>query len=205
MKRSVIFFLLFAVACVLCADNYKILKMNVDQIKIGNRICVEGDTFSEDSVIHWNVSKQAIKARNERTMQVRMFTEPEFSSKGSKTIKDYYVKTNRLSTRGTIITLDDLTNEIPDTIYLCDSMIFESPVKIDSLRYFLMKYKVENKQIEKKIDAKGRLVIINKEQFCRSMETDEITISLMYKMKNWNDVECIKDSIKVIFLPWEDD
>ena len=137
MRKAYVLTLVLLFTLVIFADDYKILQLNTSYVKIGNRNCTKGDVFSDESVIFWEKDKQAFKAQNLNTKEIRLFAEPEFRAKGSKTIKDYYVKTNRLSARGKGFSILD---EMPDTIYLCDSIVLEMPVLVDSIHYCYISY-----------------------------------------------------------------
>ena len=100
MRKFCILSLALIASLLVWADNYKILQMNTPHVKIGKRNCWKGDVFSDKSVIHWEQKKQAFKAQNMKTKEIKLFVETDFSAKGCKTIKDYYLKTNRLSSRG---------------------------------------------------------------------------------------------------------
>ena len=123
------------------ANNYKILQMNTPSVKIGNQLCKKGDIFSDEEEIFWHNDKQAFKAQNMETKEIRLFVGQDFKSKSSKSIKYYYLKTAHLSTRGSIIALSDLAEALPDTLYLCDSITIESPVGMNSDYYYFLKYK----------------------------------------------------------------
>ena len=88
MKKLIPVLLVMGFVTTMLADNYKILLMNTKTIKIGSRVYKKGDTFSDDSIIFWEKDKQALKAQNLTTKEIRLFVEPEFKAKGCKTIKD---------------------------------------------------------------------------------------------------------------------
>ena len=120
MRKAYVLTLVLLFTLVIFADDYKILQLNTSYVKIGNRNCTKGDVFSDESVIFWEKDKQAFKAQNLNTKEIKLFAEPDFRAKGSKTIKDYYVKSKRLSARGNGFSVFD---EIPDTIFFFDSLL----------------------------------------------------------------------------------
>ena len=141
MRKVSISILLVFLSIVVWADRYKILQLNTPQVKIGNRLCSKGDVFSDESVIYWSQKKQAFKAQNLETKEIKLFIESDFRAKGCSTIKEYYLKTNHLSSRGSDSTALD---EISDTIFLCDSVIMEMPVLMDSTHYCIISYSLSS-------------------------------------------------------------
>ena len=136
MKRNAVITLLivFCSSLQLFADDYKILQMNSKSIKIGKVFCSQGDIFSEDNQIFWTNDKQAMKAMNLRTKQIKVFTAKAFISNQARSVKDYYVKINHLSSGG-MISFTDLAEELSDTLYLYDAIPIESPQKKDYDNY----------------------------------------------------------------------
>ena len=202
MRKVVAILIFLSVSSTLWADNYKILKMNTSSIKIVKRICKTGDVFSDKSVIYWVKEKQAFRAQNLKTKEIRLFVEPEFRSKGCKTIKDYYVKINHLSTRGGMLGLDDLAEEMPDTLYLWDEFIMESPYQLDDNSYFYVSYKnLDDYITNRELKAEKDKFLIRREDFSIEGILDAVTVSLHYVDKRWNEDSIVKDSIYVILIP----
>ena len=82
------------------ADDYIIMEMSTKTITIGNKILKVNDTFSDHSNIKWAGKGQYIIAKNKKTGQLRKFVREAMESKKAKSIKDYYLKINYLSDRG---------------------------------------------------------------------------------------------------------
>ena len=205
MRKVVAILMFLSVSSTLWADNYKILKMNTSSIKIGKRICKTGDVFSDKSVIYWAKEKQAFRAQNLKTKEIRLFVEPEFRSKGCKTIKDYYVKINHLSTRGGMLGLDDLAEEMPDTLYLWDEFKMESPYHLDENSYFYVSYKTPDDTITNRVlKTEKNYFLIRREDFYTDGISDAVTVSLHYVDKRWDEDSIVKDSLCVILIPDND-
>ena len=131
MKKAFLVLSALLLSTTLLADNYKILQMNAQSVKIGNKQYKTGDVFPDSEPISWASDKQAIKAMNLNTKQIKLFAAKVFKNIEAKSIKDYFLKNSHLSTRGGIVSFSDLREELSDTIYLYDTMQIESPVKID--------------------------------------------------------------------------
>jgi len=204
MKKSFfLFFILFAVLS-LWADNYKILKMNTSSIKIGNRMCKTGDIFSDKSIIYWTTDKQAIKAQNERTKKISVFVAPAFKKSESRTVKEYYVKNNHLSTRGGVFGLEDLAEELGDTLYLWERMKIESPYQLDSVSYFYVSFNDFNgNQIQKKLENEQDSIVIDKAIFDQEIYQKGINVNLRYSNTRTQENCSVKDSLYIYFIPDE--
>ena len=75
MRKVSISILLVFLSIVVWADRYKILQLNTPQVKIGKRLCSKGDVFSDESVIYWSQKKQAFKAQNLETKEIKLLKE----------------------------------------------------------------------------------------------------------------------------------
>lgn len=201
MKKIIpVLFVLGFVSTVL-ADNYKILLMNTKTIKIGTRVYKKGDTFSDDSIIFWEKDKQALKAQNLTTKEIRLFAEPEFKAKGCKTIKDYYIKNNRLSSRDAGLTLSDMAKGLTGTFYLLDTIYIESPMPVDSTRYFYISYSNEGRTEKKVLKMEEDQLIIDRSLFPIKEGFSEITLSMLYYYKGIDEDYLLSDSMKVVLIP----
>lgn len=202
MRKSVIVFFIVYVAATIWADDYKILKMNTASIKIGNRTCRPGDVFSDKSIIYWMGDKQAFKAQNVRTKEIHLFVAPAFQTKGSRTVKEFYVKNNHLSTRGGLISLDDLAEEIGDTLYLWERMKIESPYQLDSTSYFYLSYiDSAGRIIQKKLERDRDSIVVEKSIFNHEIIQNGIYVSLRYSNTKIKEDCSVKDSLFVYFIP----
>lgn len=198
MRKAFLISLILFLTLVIWADNYKILQLNTSYVKIGNRNCTKGDVFSDESVIFWERDKQAFKAQNLNTKEIKLFAEPDFRAKGSKTIKEYYVKTNRLSARGGgSSALDD----IPDTMFLCDSIIMEMPVRMDSSCFCCIEYNHENNKLRQRLNYKDQNIFIDKSIFEETLRDHDIQVTLLYHMPD--EEFLLKDSLTIVFIPWD--
>lgn len=101
------------------ADDYKIERLKTPSIVIGGKTCRVGDVFSDRSTIVWG-SNTALVARNMRTKKQHRFCSSAFRSSNAKSIEDYYLKNNRLSTREYFDY--DLAQELGRTHYLVDTL-----------------------------------------------------------------------------------
>ncbi len=201
MKKSALLFSALCLSMAMLADNYKILQMNTPSVKIGEQLCKKGDVFSDEAEIFWNNDKQAFKAQNLETKEIRLFVGQDFKSKSSKSIKDYYLKTAHLSTRGSIIALSDLAEALPDTLYLCDSITIESPVGMNSDYYYFIKYKIDGSDIDKPVKHDKRNLIIEKSVLGDYKKDSEVPASLYFNMRK--EAILVKDSMTIVIIPWD--
>lgn len=201
MKKLIPVLLVMGFVTTMLADNYKILLMNTKTIKIGTRVYKKGDTFSDDSIIFWEKDKQALKAQNLTTKEIRLFAEPEFKAKNCKTIKDYYVKNNHLSARDAALTLSDMAERLKGTFYLFDTIYIESPMPVDSNRYFYISYDYAGKPEKKVLKMKEDCLIIDRSLFPRGKDFTEIIMSMLYYYKGIDEDYLLSDSMKVALIP----
>lgn len=202
MRKSIIAFLALLVTATIWADDYKILKMNTPSIKIGKRICKSGDVFSDQDKILWSADKQAIKVQNLKTKEIRLFVGNDFFTKKSTSIKDYYVKTNHLSTRGNMMTLEEFAEQLPDTLYLWDDITMELPFAPEDSSFFFIAYKDKNGSDRKSmLETADDSITVSRQSFGPEEDRDEIAVSF-----NFHDGLCgedcvLKDTVLIIMIP----
>ena len=194
--------LLFIVLAVLClhvhADNYKILQMNTTSIQIGKSTCKQGDTFSDNDQIVWSADNQAIKAMNLKTKQIRLFVGRAFKKVKAKSVRQYFIKSNNLSTRGEL-DFSDLAKMLSDTLYVLDAIAIESPVTIDSLSSYLISYD-NGYKVWRNLMSTDVLFYLNRELFDEDNNQSEYTLSLYYRRKGEEDL-LVTDKLRIVLLP----
>ena len=201
MKRFLSFILGLTTICFACADNYKILQMNTSTIKIGERKCKKGDTFSDNSIIYWSNSKQAIKAMNIKTKEIRLFTQLELQSKNSKTIADFLIKNNRASSRKGVVTVKE---KLSDIFYLSDTII--SPCMVNKTKNHYIRYQYKGDIIRKDLSVINGYFIIDKTMFPKDSDCDEFKISVFRTETGKEEDYCYTNEMIVVMIPeWIDE
>ena len=202
MRKSIIAFLTLLVTATIWADDYKILKMNTPSIKIGKRICKSGDVFSDQDKILWSADKQAIKVQNLKTKEIRLFVGNDFFTKKSTSIKDYYVKTNHLSTRGNMMTLDEFAEQLPDTLYLWDDITMELPFAPEDSSFFFIAYKDKNGSDRKSmLETADDSITVSRQSFGPEEDRDEIAVSFNFHYGLYGEDSVLKDTVRIIMIP----
>ena len=202
MRKSIIAFLALLVTATIWADDYKILKMNTPSIKIGKRICKSGDVFSDQDKILWSADKQAIKVQNLKTKEIRLFVGNDFFTKKSTSIKDYYVKTNHLSTRGNMMTLDEFAEQLPDTLYLWDDITMELPFAPEDSSFFFIEYKDKNGSDRKSmLETTDDSITVSRQSFGADEDRDEIAVSFHFHDGLYGEDSVLKDTVRIIMIP----
>lgn len=187
------------------ADNYEILCLNVPTIKINGKLCKKGDVFSDKSVIAWDKGKkQAIKARNTKTMEIVRFTAPEFNKKKATTVKDYLkeffkLEDEELSTRN-IDFLESLSCIFDDTFYLVDSIGIESPIPLDGTNTYNISYIKDHERVTKNLPTKDDHFYIVRSLFEPCDSTEEVVVSISLKVENIEEY-VLTDSMRISILP----
>jgi hypothetical protein len=202
MKKFAFLFIALCLSSALFADDYKILQMNTPSVKIGKQICKVGDTFPDADPILWSNDKQAIKAMNLTSKQIKLFAAKVFKDIEAKSIKDYYLKNSHLSTRGSIVSFSDLAEELSDTIYLYDTMQIESPIKIDSISSYLISYEQNGEMKWRTLASTDKYFFLCRELFEDNDGQAEYTLTLYFRKKGFDDY-MISDDIIVVLLPFE--
>ena len=139
------------------AGKLKILFVNTKTINIGGKTLKRGSVFDEKDVIAWSSPNQAIKVEVLATKKVMVMTAKKM--KKEKTIADYYLKSNKLSTRGSNYSDDVLYEDekfdtaLNDTCYLWDSINYVSWLPTDDDNYFYLKYKIQGCEYVKKLNG----------------------------------------------------
>ena len=139
------------------AGKLKILFVNTKTINIGGKTLKRGSVFDEKDVIAWSSPNQAIKVEVLATKKVMVMTAKKI--KKEKTIADYYLKSNKLSTRGSNYSDDVLYEDekfdtaLNDTCYLWDSINYVSWLPTDDDNYFYLKYKIQGCEFVKKLNG----------------------------------------------------
>ena len=196
MRRIYLLALLFISTSVM-AEDFKILFVNTESIKIGNNTCVAGDVFSDSGKIYWKNSKQAMKVISLDTKTQYVMVSEDFKERKLKSAKDYMIKYHRLSTRG-IGSLSSVASVIGDRLYWLNPTL----IKIDFLpeegEYFFL-LTPDNEIIKLEIDDQ-QLVIDERiwgEAIPFPIETD-----LYFHYKDGED-KLVKYGILISPLPTE--
>ena len=203
MKKFISLVLLFVFAIPMHADNYKILWMNTNNIKIGTKVCTENSVFSDRSTIIWTKQGQAFEAQNLRTKEIDLFAEPAFKIQKSKSILEYYIRTNHMSTRSTHPTAKELKVNLSDTFYMTNEICVNCSFPTDSCRYFFVRYEKDGKLIERMLYNKNDCFVIPRSLFT-SDDTEnnkEIKLCVYYRDVQADEELLLTDSMVIQILP----
>ena len=100
-----------------------------------------------------------------------------------------------------MISISDLLDELQDSIYLCDSIIIETPMQLDSTHYFYIVYNVDNTQKQQRLNNKDNSLVFDKSLFSDTLMRKDIQFNLLYHMPD--EDYPIKDSLTLVLIPWE--
>ncbi len=176
------------------ADNYKILYINTPSVTIDNKQLHVGDTFEEGAIINWDSEKQALKVLNLQTKKVRLFAAKQFTQ--SKSIKDFYLKQNHLSTRGgEMMNEDELREFLSGFFYMLDKIEFSTILAVDESAYFSIVIDGKEHALPE-IDGN---IVINRELFHATDDT--VKVSVFYNDLLENKSILITDAMELEMLP----
>lgn len=170
MKKYLILASLLLISLVCFADEYKVLFINnQSDIVVGKKKIKVGSIISDNDQITWKNENQAIKVQNTKTGAVRVLSAKQFGH--NKSIKDYYLKLNHLSTRENsdfqgkqVFTLDELANELM-TITLTDTVYIFAKLNMKEGDFLFISYTYQNDIVVKKIDYNNEFITINRSLF----------------------------------------
>ena len=119
------------------AQDFKILFVNTGTIRIGDKDLAAGDVFSQSETIHWADAKQAMKVLSLSDKKQFIFAATDFKERKMKSAKEYLVKSNRLSTRGSG-SLSSVVRQIGETLYVIDTTSVAINYTPDESEFFFL-------------------------------------------------------------------
>lgn len=100
VNRILIFMITLLSAPFIMAENLTIIRLTGNTVKIGNRILKVGSIFDDSQPITWTSPKQILEAKNNRTGAIYRMSASQFASKkGVSSVKDFFLRVNKASTR----------------------------------------------------------------------------------------------------------
>lgn len=138
--------------------------MSSSDISVGGKACKVGDVISDAAEIKWGDEKQAMKVMDLENKTIKVLTPAVM--KGCKTIQSYYVKNNRLSTRGSMLELEELGPFLSDTHELRNALTIETLAYTGPDAYFsILGFGDDpNKEVRLESESEGNLTL-NKADF----------------------------------------
>ena len=169
--RKIVLLALLLLSVSLRAEDFKILFINTESIKIGKTTRVAGDVFSDAEKIYWKDGKQAMKVLSLDTKKQYVLVSEDFRQRKLKSAKDFIVKNNRLSTRG-IGNLSSVAALLGDRIYWLNPTLITIEYEPEEGEFFFLKAKDE----EIKLEMDGQQLILDEriwgESVPSQIETD---------------------------------
>ena len=194
--RRFCFLVLLLVSASLHAEDFKILFINTESIKIGKNTCVAGDVFSDGDKIFWKDGKQAMKVISLETKKQYVLVSEDFKQKKLKSAKDFIVKNNRLSTRG-IGNLAMVAGQVGEKVYWLNPTPISIDYEPEDGEYFFLK--VKDEEIRLKMEDQ-QLVLDDRIWGEKNPNPTETDLYFHYKD---GDNELVSSGIMIIPLPSE--
>ena len=195
MRRFLLLSLLLA-SFSLRAEDFKILFLNAENIKIGNTIRKVGDSFSDGDKIFWKDGKQAMKVISLETKKQYVLVSEDFKQKKIKSAKDFIIKSNRMSTRG-IGNLSSVANQVGEKIYWIDPVVIDVSFESEEGEYFF--FEIES-QMRILVYRKGQLIIDS--SIWGESTPHQVSADLFFHFADGKD-ELVKSEIEIVPLPNE--
>jgi hypothetical protein len=194
MNKVFVFVLAFLVSATVAGQDFKILFLNTETIKIGKRDLSIGDVFGQTETIFWSDSKQAMEVLSLSDNKQYLLVSSDFKQKHLKSAKAYLIKSNRMSTRGTV-SLSRVARSIGNKVYAIDTArvaINFTPAKEE---YFFIES--DGKRYE--LDLWEGNLLFPPEIWSQKHIVD---VDLFYH-HSYGEEECIKEGLHIIPLPKE--
>lgn len=194
--RKIVLLALLLLSVSLRAEDFKILFINTESIKIGKTTRVAGDVFSDAEKIYWKDGKQAMKVLSLDTKKQYVLVSEDFRQRKLKTAKDFIVKNNRLSTRG-IGNLSSVAALLGDRIYWLNPTLITIEYEPEEGEFFFLKAKDE----EIKLEMDGQQLILD-ERIWEESVPYQIETDLYFHYKDGEN-ELVDPGVLIIPLPNE--
>lgn len=194
--RKIVLLALLLVSVSLRAEDFKILFINTESIKIGKTTRVAGDVFSDAEKIFWKDGKQAMKVMSLDTKKQYVLVSEDFRQRKLKSAKDFIVKNNRLSTRG-IGNLSSVAALLGDRIYWHNPTLITIEYEPEEDEFFFLKANDE----EIKLEMDGTQLIFDGRIWGESVPS-QIETDLYFHYKDGEN-ELVDPGVLIIPLPNE--
>jgi hypothetical protein len=191
--RRLLFLFAICISISATAQDFKILFVNTETVSIGGKDLVAGDVFNQSDTIQWSDAKQAIKALSLSDNKQYVFVSTDFKERKLKSAKDYLVKSNRLSTRGSG-SLSSVERQIGETLYVIDSTEVSINYEPDESEYFFLLLDGNRFELSYK---EGRLVFT---PVIWTGKDEPITVDLLFHYADGYE-ECVIEELSIIPLP----
>ena len=186
--------LLLCVSFAASAQDFEILFVNTGTIKIGGKDLKKGDVFYESDKISWKDDKQAMKVLSLSDYKQYVLVSPEFKQNKIKTVKDYLVRTNRMSTRGSG-SLSSVARQLGNTVYVVDTTRIPIAYQPDESEYFFLVS--SGKRFE--LGYKDGHLVLSPDIW---KEESPVTCELHFHFSDGEE-ECVMEELSIIPLPKE--
>lgn len=194
--RKLILLALLLVSASLQAEDFKILFINTESIKIGKTRRVAGDVFSDGEKIHWKDGKQAMKVMSLDTKKQYVLVSEDFKQRKMKSAKDFIVKNNRLSTRG-LGSLSSVASQVGNLVYCLNPTLITIDYEPEEGEYFFLRF--EGNEILLEMD--GNQIVFN-ERIWGENDSGPIQADLYFHFADGEN-SLVNPEILVIPLPNE--
>lgn len=194
--RKILLFALLLFSVSLRAEDFKILFINTESIKIGKTTRVAGDVFCDAEKIFWKDGKQAMKVISLDTKKQYVLVSEDFMQRKLKSAKDFIVKNNRLSTRG-IGNLSTVGGQVGEKVYWFNPTLITIDYELEESEYFFLKVKDE----EIRLEMEDQQLVLD-EHIWSEGHPSPTEADLYFHYKD-GDNELVNSGILIIPLPSE--
>ena len=182
------------------ADNFKILYINNGTVKVNGKEKKVGDIINDSDKISWSSGNQVIKVQCIENGMVKLLSARSMGEKGS--VKDYYLKHNKLSTRKSIqyddslkciYDINDMLNSTME-VHLYDTLYIKADIELEATDGFAIKYYYNNEIVAKRVHFNGEAIILTRDMLPEESDITKICL-LFHSGRKKKTVELIPEII----------
>lgn len=205
--KKIVSLLLMAV-CLLTAgaETYQIKVLNTPTINIDGKELKVGDSFDSSATINWSSDRQAMKVLSDKN-KVYVMSGNLMAKNKVRTFSDYLTTVKSTSVRNDgenfPVTVADHRAIFENDFVLLDSISIKVGWRTNESSYFEARTtNLGENDFSFIIPSDGDMLILSREHFSGlTSNGGDITLSIKYIEKEYNDITDITDSMTVNIMP----
>lgn len=206
MKKFAAFLLMALCMLTAGAETFQIKVLNTPTINIDGKELKVGDSFDSSATINWSSDRQAMKVLSDKN-KVYVMSRNLLAKHKVKTFSDYLTTVKSTTVRNDgenfPVTVADHRAIFENDFVLLDTISLKVGWRINESSYFeAQTTNLGEKNFSFIIPAEGNMLTLSRENFSElPADCGDITLSIKYIEKEYNDVTDITDSMTVNIVP----
>ena len=190
--RKLLLLLTILISVSASAQDFKILFLNTETIRIGGKNLKKGDYFNQSDKIQWSNDEQAMRVLSLSDKKQFILVSNDFKERELKSAKDFMVKTHHLSTRG-IGSLSTVARKLGETIYVIDTTVVVVNYLPDASEYFFVTFDGSRRTL----DCKDGNLVLTPDIWAKN---EPVNVCLLFHNADGIE-EMVSESIQIVPLP----